>query len=471
MMASFLVILFQLLLLCLLHISPCVSLQLSLLKSPLGILRSCRQRLFPSSVSSTLDTNSDTHSLALLFEAYDVIQDPAYRSTRGSTAWKIFDGIASDVEATTEGVVAGQGLVAKRAFQPGEVVALYPIHALGYANANANANDTPIAHEPSQRRCVWPLQELSSRSGMVQVSTGTMEEAGTRTIIVGTSDLVCFKDEARQFGVTVGVTATATSTQEEDDGNSSTSTSIQPQQPVPVPVDYTYAMLDPSERYVFDVNPSRTYTMSSSMFVAHLVNDAAAADFSITGSTGRSNETSSSATVDFDETVGTAVAYLEESLANFNVVMTPFGPPPLMAYVTVKPVEAGAELLATYGLDYWLGKVDNDDDDDDDDDANNDALHRRLEDVPRVRQGIDRADDIVAAALKAAKAAVGSSRYKTHTDLMERAVADLMAVDAVPATTIPAPIPVPIPVPAPQANINRSKWWRRILPKGGAGLD
>jgi hypothetical protein len=259
-----------------------------------------------------------------------------------------------------------------------------------------------------------------------------MEEAGN--IIVGTSDLVCFDDEARQFGVT----ATATTSTKEEDDDGSISTSIQPQQHVPV--DYTYAMLDPSERYVFDVNPSRT--VSSSMFVAHLVNDAAAADFSF-----------SSATFDFDESVGTTVAYLEESLANFNVVMTPFGPPPLMAYVTVKPVEAGTELLATYGLDYWLGKGD---DDDDDVQA---AVHRRLEDVPRVRQGIDRADDIVAAALKVAKAAVRSSRYKTHTDLMDRAVADLIAVEAVPA----------IAIPAPQGN--RSRWWRRILRKGGAGLD
>jgi hypothetical protein len=377
-MAAFLVILFQLLLLCLRHVSPCVS--LLNIKSPLAILRSCRRSLFPSST-----TTSDTHSLALLFEAYDVIQDPSFRSTSTSTAWKIFDGIASDVETTTEGVVAGQGLVAKRKFQAGEVVAFYPIHALGYADENFN-NGIPIAHEPSQRRC----SSLSTRMA-------SMEEAGN--IIVGTSDLVCFNDEARQFGVT----ATATSTEEEDDGNGSTS--IQPQQPVPV--DYTYSMLDPSGRYVFDVNPSRTV---SSMFVAHLINDAAAADFSF-----------SNATFDFDETVGTAVAYLEESLANFNVVMTPFGPPPLMAYVTVKPVEAGTELLATYGLDYWIGKGDDDD--------VQDALHRCLEDVPRVRQGIDRADDIVAAALKVAKAAVRSSRYKTHTDLMGRAVADLMSVE------------------------------------------
>jgi hypothetical protein len=342
----------------------------------------------------------------------------------------MFDGIASDVEATTEGVVAGQGLVAKRAFQAGEVafqagevVALYPIHALGYANARRT-----VPHEPSQRRHPSPRMATTAKS--MEFPSADQEEAGN--IIVGTSDLVCFQDEARQFGVT----ATATST------SSSTSTQPQPQQPV-LPVDYTYTMLDPSERYVFDVNPSRT--VSSSMFVAHLVNDAAAADFNF----------SSTATLDFDETVGRAVAYLEESLANFNVVMTPFGPPPLMAYVTVKPVEAGSELLATYGLDYWLGKGD-DDEGDDDDDVQED-LHRRLEDVPRVRQGIDRADDIVAAALKVAKAAVRSSGYKTHTDLMGRAVADLMAVEAVPG------------IPAPKGN--RCRWWRRILPKGGAGLD
>jgi hypothetical protein len=429
-MAAFLVsILFQLLLLCLHHVLPCVSLSMS----PLGILRSCRQRLFPSSSRSNSATSS-THSLALLFEAYDVIQDPLFRSTSTSTAeaWKIFESIVSDVEATKEGVVAGQGLVAKRDFQAGEVVALYPIHALGYANGM----DPSITHEPSKRR----FPSLSSR--MVNVSMDNiMEEPGVTpgsadtNIIVGTSDLVCFKDEARQFGVKVA----ATSTEEEYE------------QPVPVPLDYTYTMLDPSERYVFDVNPSRT--VSSSMFVAHLVNDAAAADFSATSD------------ADFDEMVRTVVAYLDDSLANFNVVMTPFGPPPLMAYVTVKPVKAGTELLATYGLDYWLGKVgennsndDDDGDEDDDDDDVQDVLRRRLEDIPRVRQKIDRADDIVASALKAAKKAVRSKRYKRHTDLMEKAVADLMAVEAVAAV-------------APQGNRIRSRWWHRILPKGGAGLD
>jgi hypothetical protein len=74
-----------------------------------------------------------------------------------------------------------------------------------------------------------------------------------------------------------------------------------------------------------------------------------------------------------------------------------------MPYVTVKPVEAGTELPATYGRDYCLGKID------DDDGHVQNLLHRRLEDVPRVRQEIDRADDIVAAALKGAKAAVRSS--------------------------------------------------------------
>jgi hypothetical protein len=447
-MAAFLVsILFQLLLLCLQHVSPCVSLSIHSV-SPLGILRSCRQRLFPSS-SSTIYTilgKGDTQYLARLFEAYDVIQDPSFRSstststsTRSTAEWKIFESITSDVEATAEGVVAGQGLVAKRSFQAGEVVALYPIHALGYNDNDGNAfsnNGIPIVHEPSQRR--FPL--LSSRTPMVSnmddMDSMEMEEqAGNCNIIVGTSDLVCFKDEARQFGVT------ATNTDEEEH--------------VSIPVDYSYAMLDPSERYVFDVNPSRTV---SSMFVAHLVNDAAAADFSCC-----SHANENRTLEDFDETVvRTAVAYLDESLANFNVVMTPFGPPPLMAYVTVKPVDAGTEFLATYGLDYWLGKVDEDDDDDDDDDA----LYKRLFDVPRVRQKIDRADDIVFQALKGAKAAVRGQRYKSHTDLMGRTVADLMApvedVD-VPALDIPA---------APQGNINRrSRWWRWILPKGGAGLD
>ena len=77
----------------------------------------------------------------------------------------------------------------------------------------------------------------------------------------------------------------------------------------------------PLGSYVFDVNRSRQSIRT--MFVDHLDNDAAAADFSC-----------SNTTFDFEKTVGLAVAYLEESLANFNVVMTPFAPLPLVAYVT-----------------------------------------------------------------------------------------------------------------------------------------
>lgn len=377
-MTAFLVIFHLLLQL----VSPCVQ------SKSLGIIRYCRQLLSPSSTP---------HHLTSLFEAYDVIQDPSFRRSR--PAWDIFDGIASDVETTEEGVVAGRGLVAKRAFQAGEVVALYPIHALGYANVNGRA--PAAAYEPRQRRHPSPRVES--------------QEAGT---IVGTSDLVCFRDEARHFGVF-----------EYEEGG------------IPVAeVDYTYAMLDPSERYVFDVNPSRAV---SSMFVAHLVNDAAAADFSIASAA----EDGGISIASFDEAAGTALAYLQESVSNFNVVMTPFGCPPLMAYVTVKPVEAGCEFLATYGLDYWLGKGFKQGEQGDD---AQEAMRKRLEELPKVLHEIDRADARVAAALREAKVAVRSSRYATHTDLIGEAVADLTAA---------APEP-------PQGNggrTSRGRWWCRLI--------
>lgn len=68
---------------------------------------------------------SSTKHLADLFELYDVAQDPAFLASSeewASTYRSIMDG----VEVTSQGVVEGKGLVARRDFSAGEVVALYP---------------------------------------------------------------------------------------------------------------------------------------------------------------------------------------------------------------------------------------------------------------------------------------------------------------------------------------------------------
>ena len=103
--------------------------------------------------------------------------------------------------------------------------------------------------------------------------------------------------------------------------------------------------------------------------MAHLVNNAAAVNLSC-----------SNTTFDFETTVGTAVTYLEESLANCSIAMAPFGP--RLSWPT------------------WLHSC------------------------RGAQRGQGRCPLLV---------------MQTHTDLMKRAVADLMAVESVPATSIPAP--------------------------------
>lgn len=48
------------------------------------------------------------------------------------------------------------------------------------------------------------------------------------------------------------------------------------------------------------------------------------------------------------------VRYYETSRARKNCVLVPIGPSPLMAYVTTRAVNAGEELLTTYGCEYWV---------------------------------------------------------------------------------------------------------------------
>ena len=48
------------------------------------------------------------------------------------------------------------------------------------------------------------------------------------------------------------------------------------------------------------------------------------------------------------------VRYYEASLARRNCLIVPVGPAPLMGYATTRDVEAGEELLTTYGAEYWV---------------------------------------------------------------------------------------------------------------------
>ena len=85
---------------------------------------------------------SSTKHLADLLELYDVVQDPEFLATTSSSSssllsseaenWRCssFRRIIADVEVTSRGVVEGKGLIARRDFSAGEVVALYPYVAL-----------------------------------------------------------------------------------------------------------------------------------------------------------------------------------------------------------------------------------------------------------------------------------------------------------------------------------------------------
>lgn len=291
------------------------------LASALSLLNYGRNLLAPSSTSR----------LANLFEAYTILQeDPP------SSFSLLFHNTTSSVEATTVDVVAGTGLVAKQPIETGRVVALYPIHALGYAQGK----EPPVVHAPSSSE-----EDESPRS------------------LVGTSDLLCWEDEARHFGVN------GSDDQVEEEK-----------------VDYSYAMLDPSGRYVFDVNPSRP--LVNYLFLAHFVNDATAATFD------DGNE-DSAAIIESE-----LLRYLQSSSKEFNCVMTPFGPPPLMAYVTIKPVEKGQELLASYGLDYWLGKVENEE--------AAARIQEILDTSPRVQQELEKYDHDIDSMVEQATEVVGS---------------------------------------------------------------
>ena len=279
--------------------------------------------------------------------------------------------------ASGSNVVAGKGLIAgNRDFDVGEVVALYLIHALGYANGC----EPPVKHRPEEH---CPDQDLNI-SG-----------------VVGTSDLICCQGEdASYFGV-VPSNSNDTSAMMTD-------------------VDYSYTMLDPSGRYVFDVSPHRSSTSDNNFFLAHFVNDAAAvADLSVllaNTTTARTITATNEQTKQHDDaiaqkTIETAmIDYWKSSLQNMNCIMIEFGPSPLMAYVTTKPVPVGKEFLASYGLGYWLGKVG--------DDELVAEIETCLKNSPQLQQVCEIYDDAIDKSIDEALQVVLSDRYRKCTDIL-----------------------------------------------------
>jgi hypothetical protein len=229
--------------------------------------------------------------------------------------------------------------------------------------------------------------------------------------------------------------------------------------------DFSFTMTDPSGKYFFDINPEReiyknTISLDANpsetssegsmhnnnnnndLFVAHYVNDASFADFSPIVNAAKklrqqqqqnqqhTKEKDERDLVKKGEELDTAAArlaveYLGTSTgtlfatptnstrvkaaasttttksSGFNVVMCAFSPPPLMAYVTIKPVQRGEEFLASYGLGYWLGNAFPEDGDE-----VLDAAVEALEMRPEVRRAQHRAETVMEAALEAGDEAV-----------------------------------------------------------------
>ena len=82
--------------------------------------------------------------------------------------------------------------------------------------------------------------------------------------------------------------------------------------------------------FFIDANPEQPLVDG---WTAHLVNDGAMCDAG-------------------DE--DSVVRYYKASLARRNCLIVPVGPAPLMGYATTRDVEAGEELLTTYGAEYWV---------------------------------------------------------------------------------------------------------------------
>ena len=173
----------------------------------------------------------------------------------------------SGVRVESQSTVDGRGLVATRALGIGELVSLYPMHALRAAHDDDDRDrdrggdrlplDTDVWYATEEERAWFLANEVEARR---------------------------FRAAGAGGAVTI------------------------------------------------DVCPLRPL---NPLFAAHFVNDAAALD----------------ETCSFAEA---ALAYTRSSVLGANAAIVDFGPAPVLAYVTTRPVDAGAEILTTYGAEYWL---------------------------------------------------------------------------------------------------------------------
>ena len=246
--------------------------------------------------------SNDRFHTAKLLCLCDLIQQPGFVDVISNCPeWSQLRDVAGATQVTTEAVVHGRGLVANRPLEKGEVVALYPVHALGLSDW-AEADSSLGAQRYADR--FHPQRELLSGELLSSV------KAIAPGPILGSSEMLYFEHEDYYFGPHHGSN------------------------------DFSFSIEDPSEQYTFDVNPNRPCLQgSNSLFGGHIINDASCVDF-----TGEPRLRASK-----------AASYCESSiLTDSNVVMCPFGPAPLMAYVTTRQVAKGEELLGVYGLGYWL---------------------------------------------------------------------------------------------------------------------
>mmetsp|Transcript_26259 Transcript_26259/g.55203 ORF Transcript_26259/g.55203 Transcript_26259/m.55203 type:complete len:307 (+) Transcript_26259:743-1663(+) len=110
---------------------------------------------------------------------------------------------------------------------------------------------------------------------------------------------------------------------------------------------------------------------------------------------------------------GSSSSSSSSNTGGFNVIMCGFGPPPLMAYVTTKPVQRGQEFLATYGLGYWLGKAFPDESDG----KAFETARQALDANPKAQRAYEEWDDMVQDALDIGDAAI-ETHYRKQTKLI-----------------------------------------------------
>lgn len=151
--------------------------------------------------------------LASTLESCDRLQSPAFfASLDGSAELVVLETMEKSSVVSGTGVVHGRGLIATRDMDVGELVSIYPVHAIGLVG-----------------------QDLKENNTLMVDATGR---------IIGDSSMLYFADDKAWFG-------------RENGGNN-----------------FSFTAIDPSLTYTFDVNPTRDPTWLSDYFRAHMVNDA-----------------------------------------------------------------------------------------------------------------------------------------------------------------------------------------------------